>query len=243
MFALYKKELHGFFLSPVAYIVIAFFMMTFSLTFIMDIANASSSLYEFSFPTIFYVNLMYFVFTIPLLTMRSFAEERKNGTEILLLSSPVSVTKIVLAKFFATATVLLIMIGCSLMYPLLTAMMGKVVLSHLLCTCIGFFLFGMVCASLGILISSFTESPLLAIIISEAAMLLLILMDSVSQTALFSSIPVVSDILSWFSNLGKFNAFSQGLIRLSDLVGYLTEILLFLIWTVISVEKRRWSRR
>lgn len=78
MFALYKKELHGFFLSPVAYIVIAFFMMTFSLTFIMDIANASSSLYEFSFPTIFYVNLMYFVFTIPLLTMRSFAEERKN---------------------------------------------------------------------------------------------------------------------------------------------------------------------
>lgn len=116
-------------------------------------------------------------------------------------------------------------------------MMGKVVLSHLLCTYIGFFLFGMVCASLGILISSFTESPLLAIIISEAAMLLLILMDSVSQTALFSSIPVVSDILSWFSNLGKFNAFSQGLIRLSDLVGYLTEILLFLIWTVISVEK------
>ena len=138
MFALYKKELHGFFLSPVAYIVIAFFMMTFSLTFIMDIANASSSLYEFSFPTIFYVNLMYFVFTIPLLTMRSFAEERKNGTEILLLSSPVSVTKIVLAKFFATATVLLIMIGCSLMYPLLTAMMGKVVLSHLLCTYIVF---------------------------------------------------------------------------------------------------------
>ena len=107
MFALYKKELQSYFLSPVAYFVIAFFMATFSLTLVMDISNVSSATYEFSFPTIFYTNLFYFIFLIPLLTMRTFAEERKNGTETLLLSSPLNVTQIVLAKFLATATILL----------------------------------------------------------------------------------------------------------------------------------------
>ena len=81
MFALYKKELQSYFLSPIAYFVIAFFMATFSLTFIQDIGNVSSSTYTFSFPSIFYVNIFYFIFLLPLLTMRTFSEERKNGTE------------------------------------------------------------------------------------------------------------------------------------------------------------------
>ena len=91
MFALYKKELQSYFLSPIAYFVIAFFMATFSLTFIQDIGNVSSSTYTFSFPSIFYVNIFYFIFLLPLLTMRTFSEERKNGTETLLLSSRLSV--------------------------------------------------------------------------------------------------------------------------------------------------------
>ena len=117
MFALYKKELQSYFLSPIAYFVIAFFMATFSLTFIQDIGNVSSSTYTFSFPSIFYVNIFYFIFLLPLLTMRTFSEERKNGTETLLLSSPLNVTQIVMAKFLATATILLMMLVVSLFYP------------------------------------------------------------------------------------------------------------------------------
>ena len=84
--------------------------------------------------------------------------------------------------------------------------------------------------------------PILAILISELAMLLLLLMDNMSQTAYLSSIPILSDVLNWFSNQTKFYIFSQGLLRISDLLGYLTEILVFLTWTIISIEKRRWSR-
>ena len=132
MFALYKKELQSYFLSPVAYFVIAFFMATFSLTLVMDISNVSSATYEFSFPTIFYTNLFYFIFLIPLLTMRAFAEERKNGTETLLLSSPLNVTQIVLAKFLATATILLIMLVASLFYPIVTSIYGRVIWESLI---------------------------------------------------------------------------------------------------------------
>ena len=71
MFSLYKKELQSYFLSPIAYFVIAFFMATFSLTFIQEIGNVSSSTYTFSFSSIFYVNIFYFIFLLPLLTMRN----------------------------------------------------------------------------------------------------------------------------------------------------------------------------
>ena len=239
MFALYKKELQSYFLSPIAYFVMA----TFSLTFIQDIGNVSSSTYTFSFPSIFYVNIFYFIFLLPLLTMRTFSEERKNGTETLLLSSPLNVTQIVMAKFLATATILLMMLVVSLFYPILTSIYGRVIWSSLICTYIGFFLFGLVCIALGIFISSLTEMPLLAILMSELAMLLLMLMDNLSVNSFLSSIPVLSDVLSWFSNQTKFYVFSQGLMRFSDLLGYFTEIVVFLIWTIISIEKRRWSRR
>lgn len=243
MFALYKKELQSYFLSPIAYFVIAFFTATFSLTFIMEISDVSSSVYEFSFSTIFYVNLFYFIILLPLLTMRAFSEERKNGTETLLLSSPLNVTQIVMAKFLATATILLVMLVVSMIYPMIAAMYGRVIWASLICTYIGFFMFGLVCIALGIFVSSLTEMPLISILISELAMLLLLLMDNLSTRAFLSSIPVLSDLLTWFSNQSKFYIFSQGLLQFSDIFGYVTEILVFLIWTIISIEKRRWSRR
>lgn len=243
MFSLYKKELQSLFLSPIAYFVIAFFIATFSLTFIMEISNVDSSTYEFSFASIFYVNLFYLVMTLPLLTMRAFSEERKNGTETLLLSSPINVTQITMAKFLATATFLLIMMVIALIFPIVTSAFGYVVWTSLICTFIGFYLFTLVCISVGIFISSLTDMPVLAIIISELAMLLLLLMDNLGSTAFISSIPVLSDFIDWLSNQSKFYLFSQGLLRLSDIFGYVTEIVVFLTLTIISVEKRRWSRR
>ncbi len=243
MFALYKKELQSYFLSPIAYFVIAFFMATFSLTFIIDISSVTSSTYEFSFASIFYVNLFYFVLLLPLLTMRTFSEERRNGTETLLLSSPLNVTQIVIAKFLATATVLLAMLAVSLVYPIITSIYGRVIWSSLICTYIGFFLFGLVCISVGILISSLTETPIIAILLSELCMLLLVLMDNLASATFIASIPVLSDLIDWLAPETKFDIFSQGLIQISDLVGLLTEILVFLSWTIITVEKRRWSRR
>lgn len=243
MGSLYKKELQSFFLSPLAYIVSAVFMLIFSLTFMLGISNLSgTNVYKFSFPNIFYNNFFYFLFLIPILTMRAFPDERKYGTSTLLLSSPVSLTKIVLSKFFAIATVFLLMMVLSLFYPIVAMTKGDVVWSALISGYIGFFLWGLVCISIGLFISSFFESVILSAIFSEAAMLVLIEIDNVATSAFFSNVPVLSDILMFFSTQQRFVVFSQGLFRLTDIIFYITGIIVFLIWTVIVLERRRWTR-
>ena len=73
-------------------------------------------------------------------------------------------------------------------------------------------------------------------------MIVLIFVDNLASTALFSNLPVVSTVLNWLSTEERFVMFSQGLFRLSDLIFYISMIVLFLAWTGIAIQKRRWSR-
>lgn len=243
MFSLYKKELQSFFLSPLAYIVAALFMGIYSYNFIVGISNLSSNELSFSFPNLLYNNFFLFIFLIPVLTMKSFPEERKNKTEVLLLSSPLSVPQIVLAKFLSVATVYAFMIILTLAYPVLALILGgKIIWSSLISAYIGFFLWGIVCISIGIFVSSFFESNITSIIVSEVAMLILLAVDVLSNSSFISKTPVVSDIFEFFSTQSRFTVFSQGLFRLSDVIFYLSMIVVFVIFTIIVTDKRRYSR-
>ncbi len=119
MWAIIKKEVKTYFLSPIGYVFIGIFLLAFSISFNLEIANSNGIIdfqnifiYIFTYlPTI-----LVFAFLIQMITMRSFAEERKNGTEQLLLTSPVSITKIVLAKFFSALIIVLIAIIFTIMY-------------------------------------------------------------------------------------------------------------------------------
>lgn len=243
MFALYKKELQGYFLSPIAYTFIALIMLIFSGFFAWWIFTSTSTQVTFRFSYFFYYNiLLTTILLIPILTMRAFAEERKNGTEVLLLSSPLNVTQIVLAKFFAVATVLVIAMGLSLIYPLIVSMYGYVVVPNLIASYLGYLLYGLSYIALGLLVSSFVGTPGLAMLFTVACSLILFFMELMLGSSYISTLPVISDVLYWFSNQAKFENFTQGFCQLSDLVSYLTEIVVFLLWTIISIEKRRFSR-
>ena len=76
MFSLYKKELHSFFYTPFAYTITALFMLLFSFSINNAITYLNSSTLQFSFPDIFYTNIFYFIFLVPIMTMRTFADER-----------------------------------------------------------------------------------------------------------------------------------------------------------------------
>ncbi|MBP0987968.1 MAG: ABC transporter permease [Oscillospiraceae bacterium] len=242
MFALYKKEVQSFFCSPFAYVVSALFLLVFSLSFISGISNMDSSVLKFSFSNIFYNSFFYFIFLIPLLTMRTFAEERKSKTETIWLSAPVTIPQVVFAKFFAVATVFMMMMVLSLFFPLVAALHGTVIGSSLACGYLGFFLWSMVCIAIGIMMSALTDNPILAAVLGEAAMILVIFLDNFTNSVLIQSIPFLSKIFAWFSTETRFGAFSQGLFSLSDLVFFISITLAVLIWTVIIIEKRRWSR-
>ena len=113
MWAIYKKELKTYFLSPIGYIAIGIFMLMFSIFFYLTtIAYGSVDMGNLYYATARYGLLL----MIPLLTMRMFSEERKNGTEQLLLTSPRSVTSIVIGKFLAAVTVIFITLLLSTIY-------------------------------------------------------------------------------------------------------------------------------
>ena len=133
MFSLYKKEIQSFFFSPFAYVLSALFMLIFGFAFVNRIADMDSSVLQFSFPDMFYNNFFYFMFIIPLLTMRSFADERRGGTEVQLLTSPLTITQIVLAKFLSIVTVFLFMMLLSLFFPIYISLHGTVIWSSLIC--------------------------------------------------------------------------------------------------------------
>ena len=242
MFSVYKKELQSFFFTPFAYALAALFMFLFTYMFNTSIARLDSSTFRFTFPEIFYNLIFFFIFLIPIMTMRTFADERKFGTEVLLMTSPVNVLQIVLGKFFANVTVFLFMLLGSALFPIITAMNGEVIISQLACAYIGFFFWGCMFIALGMLISSFTENSIIAAIIGEIVMFAFIFLDDFSQTAFMSQFPKLQSVVYAFAAQPRFSYFSQGFIRVSDLVFFISAIIVFLAWNYISIEKRRWNR-
>lgn len=242
MFALYKKELQSYFYSPFAYVVSALFLLVFSLSFVSGISNMTTNVFKFSFSDVFYNNFFMFIFMIPLLTMRTFAEERKSHTETLWLSAPITIPKVVLAKYFAVVTVFLCMMLLSLFFPLVVFLRGSVIGASLLCGYMGFLLWGMVCIAVGMLMSALTDNPILAAVFGEAAMIVLLYFDNFTETDFIQSMPALAGVLEWFSTKSRFVGFSQGLFSLADLFFFLSISAVVIIWTVIVIEKRRWSR-
>ncbi len=243
MFSIYKKELQSFFYTPFAYAITALFLFLFTYVFGSAIAGLEdTSTLVFSFTEVFYNILFYFIFLLPILTMRTFADERKFGTEVLLMTSPVSVMKIVISKFLANVTVFIFMIAGSVLFPIITAANGTVVMSQLICAYIGFFSWGVMFIALGMLISSFTESSVLAAIIGEVMMFVLLFIDDFAYTAFISQYPKLQNVLLAFAAQSRFTYFSQGFIRLSDIIFFISGTIVLLAWTYISIEKRRWNR-
>lgn len=242
MFPIYKKELQSFFYTPFAYTLTALFMLLFTYMFNIPISNVDQSTFQFSFTEIFYNVIFYFIFLIPIMTMRTYADERKFDTEVLLMTSPVSVLKIVLAKFFANLTVFMFMIVGSTVFPIVTSMKGEVVISQLICAYIGFFCWGAMYIALGMLMSSFTESSILAAIIGEIAMFIFLFIDDFSRTDFIAQFPKVQSVLYAFAAQPRFAYFSQGFMRLSDIVFFISAIVVLVAWNFISIEKRRWNR-
>ena len=134
------------------------------------------------------------------------------------------------------------MILGSTLFPIVTSNYGEVVMSQLICAYIGFFCWGAMFIALGMLISSFTENSIIAGIIGELAMFIFLFIDDFSMTDFISQYPKIQSALYAFAAQPRFAFFSQGFIRLSDLVFFASAIIVLLTWNYLSLEKRRWNR-
>ena len=177
MGAIYKRELKSYFTSFTGYIFIAFMVLFLGIYFMA--MNMSNGIPFFSY-TLSSVSFIY-IFTIPVLTMRCFSDEKKSKTDQLLLTAPVSVWKIVMGKFLAMATVFLIPMLISCLCPLIIDSVGNAYLMVDYSSIFAFFLLGCVYISIGMFISSLTESQLIAAVLSLTVMVLLYLWPTLIQ--------------------------------------------------------------
>ena len=223
MLAVIKKELKTYFYSPVGYVFIGLFLLMFSIFFYVDVFKYQSTNFEY----IFYSGATILTFIVPVLTMRSIAEERKNGTEQLLLTSPLSITKLELGKFIAATLIVLITEICTFLYFGILCFFGKPHITTALVTLLGFLLLAMSYISFGIFASSITENQIIAGVIT------------IGFFILTWFLPQFSSIFTNFSLINMFSKFPEGQIDIADTVMYISFTVLCLLLTVIFMQRRK----
>lgn len=175
MLAIYKRELKSYFHSMTGCVFIAFLVMFTGIYFMAYNLNAGYPYFSYTLSG----SLIVFLVGIPLLTMRSFSEERKTKTDQLLLTAPVSLTKVVLGKYFAMVTVLAVPNVIFCLFPLLIKLQGTAYLLVDYSSIAVFFLLGCVYLAIGMFMSSLTESQIVAFISTFGILLLLYLWDGI----------------------------------------------------------------
>ena len=175
MLAIYKREFKSYFQSMVGCVFVAFLVAFTGIYFTAYNLNAGYPYFSYTLSG----SLIVFIVGIPLITMRSFAEERKNKTDQLLLTAPVSLTKVVLGKYLAMISVVAIpnLIFC--LFPLLIKMNGTAYLKTDYISIGVFFLLGCVYVAIGMFMSALTESQMIAFITTFGLLLILYLWNGI----------------------------------------------------------------
>lgn len=235
MFAIYKKELKSYFTSVIACLFIAVTTLISGIFFVFyNLSNGMTSMYAV------YECLLILVFTVPILTMRIIADERRQKTDQLILTAPVSVGKIVAGKFLALTTIFAIPVLIMCLYPIILSKFGTMPFKTAYTNIFGLFLYGLVLIAIGTFISSITESQVISAILSIVVLFIGYLMGSL--TSLISSGGnILTKILGCFDLYSPVQNFLNGQIRLSDVVYYISLTVLFLFLTCQSIQKRRWN--
>ena len=247
--AIARKELKSYFASPIAYVVIGFFALVFgwfffvSLTYFVQASmqmgapgqnqlNVNSMAIRPLFQNVSVVAL----FVLPLITMRTYSEEKRSGTIELLLTSPLTDTQIVLGKFLGAVALYALMLAVTLIHIGILFLYGNPEWKPIATGYLGLLLMGASFMSIGLLISSLTKNQIVAGMSTFAALLLLWTLSWMMDSAG----PMMRSVLSALSITNRFEDFSNGVVAVSHLVYYLSFITFGLFLTTKSVDSERW---
>ena len=257
--AIFRREMGSYFVSPVAYIVIGFFLLITGyffaniLSFLMQQAAMAAMQGQqggqpppdIDVPSLVLRNFMGIVstiilFMVPMLTMGVYAEERKRGTMEMLMTSPITEWQIVLGKYLASLALFVVMLLPTLIYHLVMARYSdpgipwKVLGSGYL----GTLLLGGVLIALGSFISSLTESQIIAGVVTFVTFLMMWVLDF----GVRGSTSWIGETLQYMSVLRHFEDFTRGVIDTTGIIFYLSMIVLGLFLTLRTLDSMRWRR-
>ena len=256
MFAIYRKEMRSYFINPIGYVYMGIFLVFSALlccyTTIVSGSYDTSSYFTFLILT--------FIILIPILTMRLFAEERKLRTEQLLLTAPVTITGMVLGKYFAALTIFVsgVLLSCINFIPLYaiaakeragdSSALNHIgpVTGEIVGSLIAVILIGAALIAVGTLISALTENQLSAAVVTIGVIAAMILLSYVNLLKDSDGQPIIGNyviryVVDWVSVMSRFAAFRNGIFDYSALLYYVSLAFVFLFLTVRVYEKRRWG--
>lgn len=234
MLAVLKREFRSYFTSPLGYVILAVLLLIsgvyYSLLFAQGYADLTGV-----FGSI--ITIVFFI--IPVLTMRCFSEEKRQKTDQLLLTSPVSIFSVVAGKFLACISYFGVFVAFLAVYNFIFYFFGAAPdLLTFLGNIVGIFLFAGSLIAIGIFISALTESQVVAAVGSFAVSFFLLLLDVVSSAVNNTYVTIVCD---WISFSERYASFTEGVFDIANAVFFLSIIAIFLFLTVRVIDKRRWA--
>ena len=233
MLSIWKRELQGYFYTPVGYVFMGVFLMLSSVIFYLTIMQTRSS------DLLSFIGTMSYLWMLlcPVLTMRLLAEEKSKRTDQLLLTSPVSLPGIVLGKYLAAVTVMALTVLLTMLFVLIVAIYGQVYPGELLVGYLGFVLQGCAFIALDLFISGCTSNQVTAVGAAFGANFVLWMLDLI-QSAI--QIDWVNSILSFFSLYERTEPFLMGQLSFAS-VGYdLSFAAAFILLTIHLLDARRY---
>jgi ABC-2 type transport system permease protein len=235
--ALTRKELNSYLNAPAFYGAAVFFLAFCSvwLFFVrryFALNTASLRPYFEAFPIVF-------IFVIPVLTMKSWAEERKTGSIELLLTMPFSEWELALGKFFSAFALLMMMLVLTIPLPLCLVSLGEFDAGVIVCEYIGVILMGASAVALGLLLSSLSKNQAGSFLGSAVVLMAVILINNLTSS---SNLPFwLTEFIHFISLSFHFESFSKGLLDSRDIVYFTASAILFLFATTRVILFRRWN--
>lgn len=234
MRAVWKRELKAYLKSPLGYVYLFLFLFATGFMFCTINVRSGVSDVQYYFQMCCYILIV----AIPLLTMRLFPEERRNKTDQILITAPISITKMVLGKFFAAYSMFLISLLPTLFCVGFLLIYGNVEWGVLLGNYVGFLLVGAAYIAIAMLMSSVTESPIIAFMLGLFSLLFFALCDLLLS---ITDIVIITKLVNLISVSTRFLKFSSGLFDLSSIFYFLSLTVIFLFVNIRIIDKRRWS--
>lgn len=234
MFAIFKRELRAYFTSPLGYVFLAIFYAFSGLFFYIFALSVGST----DISSVFLMMFMVLMIFVPLLTMRLLSEDKKQKTDQLTLTAPVSLLSIVMGKFFAAYAIFAIGVAVMPVYGFVMSTFATVSWLPIWGNTVGLLLLGGIFVSIGLFVSSLTENQMIAAIGGFFINLMILLMNTLT-----SALPsgFFRDVLSSISVYSRYSEITNGIFSLSSLIFFISVIFIFLFLTVRVLEKRRWA--
>jgi len=236
MIAIFKREFKACYTNITGWLFMSVILFFYGLYFY--VYNLRNGYAYISYPLSAICFLL--IVAVPILTMRIMAEEKRTRTDQLILTAPVSLPGIIIGKFLAAAAVFTIDILIIALTPLVLSIYGEVPMAESYTAILGFWLFGLSAIAIGIFASSLTESQIVSAVISFGFLFLGYMMTNISSL-ISEGGNWITKILNCYDLYTPFGSFMTGTLDFSKAIYFLTIILLFLFFTVMVIQKRRWS--